>query len=221
MLYRLVTAKNGQDRINRLRIIETLLSSSSVCIISIVRIFQVLEYSLADVTYNDVDFAIWSGIELAIATLSTCVPTMRPLLDCVCGRRSRSSFAPSSFLHASFLRNISFRNGPGVPQQSSSHPPDGTRRSNFWRLGREECLSTQDKAKSTVTVEEKEEGGSKVQMPLSELELRRDGITVKKEWDVDCCECWVREVEGLDLRSCEWSGSKPGLKQESELQEVV
>ena len=45
---------------------------------------------------KDIDFAVWSGFELGVATLSACVPTMRPLLDCVCGRRASTKAKESS-----------------------------------------------------------------------------------------------------------------------------
>ena len=152
-----------------------LLTFLSVCIISIIRIFQILKYTLADGNYNDVDLAIWSGIELSIATLGTCVPVMRPLFDHVIGRRSGSSFVPSSFLHASFLRNISFKSAPGVQQQSSSQRP------TLWRPGRDDSLLTRDKGRSSISVEE---GVAEVRTSTSESEPREDEITVKKEKDV-------------------------------------
>ena len=202
---------------------EPPLTFSSVCIISIVRIFQVLEYSLADVTYNDVNFAIWSGIELAIATLSTCVPTMRPLLDRAFGRRSNSTFTPSSFLHTSFLHNISIRNAPGERERPNSQSASGARQPRFWRLGREESLSTQnemhDKSQSTITVDEKEERGSEAQATLSESDWQMDGRTEKKEWDVNCCERQACGIEAWDSRSCDGLSSGSGSEQSTNVRE--
>ena len=87
-------------------------NGSSVCIISIVRLPKLLEFSFFDATWKDVDFAVWSGYELAIATVSACVPTLRPLLDCVCGRRQKNArgsgsasivFGPQTYISATYV----------------------------------------------------------------------------------------------------------------------
>ena len=51
----------------------------SACPASIVRVFHVAHISQTDPSWSEVDKAIWSAIELNLAIISACLPTLRPL----------------------------------------------------------------------------------------------------------------------------------------------
>ena len=55
------------------------LISSSVCIASVIRVPYIAKRSPVDSSWTDADACIWSIIELNLAIVSACLPTLRPL----------------------------------------------------------------------------------------------------------------------------------------------
>lgn len=51
----------------------------SVCVASIIRVPYIARLSLVDQTWFDVNGFIWSAVELNVAIVSACLPTLRPL----------------------------------------------------------------------------------------------------------------------------------------------
>lgn len=52
----------------------------SVCVASIIRVPYIARLSLVDQTWFDVGGFIWSVVELNVAIVSACLPTLRPLV---------------------------------------------------------------------------------------------------------------------------------------------
>ncbi|KAI9875186.1 MAG: hypothetical protein M1830_008779 [Pleopsidium flavum] len=73
-----------------LPLISLVSSSSSVCIVSIVRLITLVSVSYTDITYSVVDALIWSMLEPALGVTLACLPVMRPLFQKVFPARSRN-----------------------------------------------------------------------------------------------------------------------------------
>ena len=52
----------------------------SVCIASIIRVVYIAHVSLIDQSWSDTGAAIWSIVELSLAIVCACLPTLRPLI---------------------------------------------------------------------------------------------------------------------------------------------
>ncbi|KAL8822808.1 MAG: hypothetical protein Q9191_006466 [Dirinaria sp. TL-2023a] len=62
------------------QVLATFLVGGFVCIVSIWRVPMEAGISLIDASYTDVTGCIWSFIELSVAIICGCLPTLRPLL---------------------------------------------------------------------------------------------------------------------------------------------
>lgn len=72
--------------------------SSSICIISVLRMKSLLTVSYTDITYSVVDALIWSMLEPALGIALACMPIIRPLFSKIFPDRltSRSKSKTSS-----------------------------------------------------------------------------------------------------------------------------
>lgn len=91
----------------KLSLTATFLLGSLTCIISFVRLIQLLTMPTSDLTWSLSEVAIWSAAEPNLGIVSACMPTMKPLLlrltgqgktrRARSGRRSGSSISPTRF----------------------------------------------------------------------------------------------------------------------------
>ncbi|MCJ1379282.1 hypothetical protein MMC17_002383 [Xylographa soralifera] len=67
-----------------------------VCIISICRLFSLLQTNLDDITYTNIPPGLWSTAEGGIGVMSANLPSLRPLFSCMAAKgSSRPSVHPS------------------------------------------------------------------------------------------------------------------------------
>ena len=78
----------------------------SVCIASIVRVPYIAHISLDDQTWSDIDGLIWSGVELNLAIVSACLPTLRPLFLHIFQGGNTTNSSCQSPNYRSFGKNI-------------------------------------------------------------------------------------------------------------------
>lgn len=71
-----------------------LLITTSVCVISVVRVYSLFSIDNANPTWTLVGIANWSSVEFAIAVMCASLPTLRPLLNLVHPKSAASQPTP-------------------------------------------------------------------------------------------------------------------------------
>ncbi|KAL8728500.1 MAG: hypothetical protein Q9181_005325, partial [Wetmoreana brouardii] len=121
------------------QVMVTFLVGGFVCVVSVWRIPMQAGISLVDASYTDVTACNWTFVEISVAIVCGCLPTLRPLLRwCVNGgkteSRTASGYKTSSSTSWLFGRSIWPRqasfNGSDIPRstEKSVEPwrPDGS-----------------------------------------------------------------------------------------------
>lgn len=116
------------------------LISTSVCIISIIRLVVLSRNTQFDVTWNYVNVSIWSAAEPSMSVIAACMPSLRPLISCLIRGTTRASDT---------LRSKSAHNASGSNTMFSKRDKQGDEvdlvpgggKNGFARLGIEERAS--------------------------------------------------------------------------------
>ncbi|KAL8764456.1 MAG: hypothetical protein Q9194_007075 [Teloschistes cf. exilis] len=110
------------------QVIATFLVGGFVCIVSVWRVPMQAGISLVDASYTDVTACNWSFVELSVAIMCGCLPTLRPLVgwclnggkldpETVTGRKTSSS---TSWFFRSWERKASKASSEGSWEKKTS-----------------------------------------------------------------------------------------------------
>ena len=155
----------------------TLATTSSVCVVSIVRLVVLSRLEAYDVTWNYVNAAIWSAAEPSMGVIAACIPSLRPLFALVWKGSHRGPFVDSNGDQTYASSNSSRSIWPSHGKDEAQ--PVG----RFRRL--EDLLSSGDRGRwgheANIDGGKRQGTTSSEEVGLGNMNDRMGGIRVKNE----------------------------------------
>lgn len=66
-----------------------------ICVISLLRVIAVRQWDLSDITYSHVNVLIYSILEPTLGVVNTCLPTIKPAILAIAGRKPNRLNTPA------------------------------------------------------------------------------------------------------------------------------